>query len=646
MSALAGYWSFDGRPDTAQRCRRMLAAQEVYGPHGSADWDGGEIALGRRLYDTLPEDAHDRQPLTGGGGRYTLVADVRLDNRDALVGDLQIHPSDAAYLSDAAILLAAWERWGEDVFDHLYGDYAFALWDSVERRLLLARDAIGARPLHYHLGDGFMAFASMPKGLHALPEVPYGPDEERAAELLALLPEHGPRSFFKDVSRVEAGHVVILTRTGAARRRHWRPSPEPLRLRGRGEYEEAARHHLDMAVQSRLRGAGSRVGAHLSGGLDSSAVAATAARLMAPSGGQVLAFTSVPRKGYDGATPPSQIGDEGSLAAATAALYPNMEQVLVRPDGRGILDSLDRDFFLFERPLNNTCNQRWMNTINAEAGRRGVNVLLTGALGNCSLSYEGWQLLPELAARGRWLRLAQEGRALVKAGRASWPGVVAAGFGPWIPDGPWRALKRLGQAFQGDVDDYSALNPARRRALDMDARASERGLDFLYRPRRNAVEYRLWVLGRVDLGNSNKGVLGGWGVDLRDPTADRRLLEFCLSLPTEAFLADGVPRALARGALADRLPTAVLGEHRRGKQAADWHEGFTASRDRVREEVERLEEVPAAATALDLARMRRLIDEWPTEGWDTAPVESAYRLALLRGVTSGYFLRKASRSNA
>src|SRR5215217_1167187 len=646
MSALAGYWGFDGRPDAAQCCRRMLGAQEVYGPHGSADWDGGEIALGRRLYDILPEDAHDRQPLIGGGGRYALVADLRLDNREDLARDLGISPGEAAYMPDDAFLLAAWERWGQDVFDYIHGDYAFALWDGAERRLFLARDPVGARPLHYHLGAGFMAFASMPKGLHALPDIPYAPDEERAAELLALLPETGPRSFFKDVSRVEAGHVVAVTAAGAASRRHWNPKSATLKLSGRGEYAEAARHHLDNAVRVRLRGAGRRVGAHLSAGLDSSAIAATAARLMAPTGGEVLAFTSVPRRGYEVSADASRIGDEGALAAATAALYPNMEHVLIRPDGRGVLDTLDRDFFLFERPIVNTCNHRWLNAINAEAGKRGVNVMLNGTLGNYSLSYDGFQLLPELAARGRWLRLFNESRALVKARHASWAGALVASFGPWAPDPLWRALGRLIKGFQGEVEDYTALNPARRRALDIDARARDRGLDVLYRPRGNAVEYRLWALGRVDLGNSNKGALGGWGVDLRDPMGDQKLLEFCLSLPTEAFLADGVPRALARDALADRLPAEVLTERRRGAQAVDWHEAMSASRDRLGEEVERLRDVPAAATALDLERMQTLVKDWPTEGWETASVEQAYRLALLRGVTSGFFLRKASRSNA
>src|SRR4029079_690021 len=117
-----------------------------------------------------------------GAGRYVLVADVRLDNRDELTDVLQIPTTQARSLCDAAALLAAIERWEESCFEHLIGDYAFALWDGTRRRLLLARDPLGQRPLHYHRGDKFLAFASMPKGLHGLADVPYAPDEDRIAE--------------------------------------------------------------------------------------------------------------------------------------------------------------------------------------------------------------------------------------------------------------------------------------------------------------------------------------------------------------------------------------------------------------------------------------------------------------------------------
>ena len=102
MTALAGLWRFDGRPDAAAGCARMLAAQRPYGPHHGAHWSKSDVALGRQLMRVLPEDDFDRQPLIGGGGRYVLVADVRLDNRDELIEILRIPVSQARTLCDAA----------------------------------------------------------------------------------------------------------------------------------------------------------------------------------------------------------------------------------------------------------------------------------------------------------------------------------------------------------------------------------------------------------------------------------------------------------------------------------------------------------------------------------------------------------------
>src|SRR6478736_3066106 len=134
MTAVAGVWRFDGRPDAAEACARMLASLQLYGPHHGAQWSDNDVALGRRLMKVLPEDAFDQQPLIGTEGRYILVADVRLDNRDELTKALSIPVPQARTLSDSAILLAAIERWDESCFERLVGDYAFAAWDSMRRR--------------------------------------------------------------------------------------------------------------------------------------------------------------------------------------------------------------------------------------------------------------------------------------------------------------------------------------------------------------------------------------------------------------------------------------------------------------------------------------------------------------------------------
>ena len=644
MTALAGLWHFDGRPDAAQNCARMLAAQEVYGRHDGAQWSDGDVALGRRLMRVLPEDDFDRQPLIGGGGRYVLVADTRLDNREDLAAALGIPPQQASTLCDASILLAALERWGELCLDHLVGDYAFAFWDGTRRRLLLARDPLGQRPLHYHRSKRLFAFASMPKGLHALSEVPYAPNEERIAECLALMPETGSQSFFQGVERVQPGHVVLITSEGLSSRRHWQPSATRLQLRRPEDYSEALRALLDQAVKCRLRGTGD-VGVYLSGGLDSGAVAATAARLLANSDRRIVALTGVPREGYDGPVPRNRIINEGPLAAATAALYPNIDHVVVPNQGGSPLAGLDRSFFLYDRPLNGLSAAAWTNSLDYAVQKRNLKVTLGGDLGNMGLSYNGLELLPELLSSGRWLHLVREARALVKSRRMRWRGVMANTLGPWCPESLWRWLNKKVNGHALEIGNYTALNPRRLAELDIVSRAKASNLDLAYRPWKNGFAMRLWALQRVDPGNFRKAGLAGWQVDHRDPTADVRLLEFCLSVPTDQFMRGGVQRSLAKRALADRLPREVLEEPRRGLQVADWHEDLTAARRDIVDELGRLDHCAAASQALDLPRLHRLAENWPAGAWERDEVMIPYRYALLRAIAVGHFLRRATGAN-
>jgi asparagine synthase (glutamine-hydrolysing) len=644
VSAIAGLWRFDEKPEPAADCARMLAAQQIYGPHDGRQWSDGPLAVGRRLFRTLPEDAHDRQPLHSRDGRLTLVADLRLDNRDELLARLGLTSLDTGSYCDAAVLLECLERWGEDALDRLVGDFAFALWDAHAQKLLLARDFIGQRPLHYHRARGFFAFASMPKGLHTLAEIPYAPDEQAVAEFVVLIPQWGSRSFFKDIERVEPAHIVTVTRSGVSARRYWQARRSSAG-RQPGDYVEGLRHHLDQATRSQLRGAHGVIGTDLSAGFDSGAVTATAARLLARSGGKVIAFTSVPREGYDWPEPRNRFSDEGPLAAATAAMHPNIEHVLIRTDRYSPLDALDRFFFLFEQPLLNMGNIGWWQAIHLAARERKLDIMLNGQMGNVTISYDGVELLPELLRKGRLIALWREAAGLVTHTDMSWRGALVQTFGPFAPQRLWQWANETFLGQKRDVFEYTAIRAERLAALGLAGIAHQRNLDFSYRPRKDGFAMRAWVMSRVDSGNFQKGALAAWGIDRRSPLAEKRLVEYCLNIPTEQFLANGVPRALAKRALADRMPKVVLNERKKGHQAADWHEGLTTARGEVAAELKRASVCGPAANLLDIERLKRLEENWPRSGWERDEVIRPYRLALLRGIAAGHFLRKASGSN-
>jgi asparagine synthase (glutamine-hydrolysing) len=635
MTALAGFWSLDGRFDPPARCGSMIEAQARYGTRRSAG-SLADLAVAVRLHPLLPEDRLDAQPLIGGDGRFALVADLRLDNRTELASALALEPAEAARLSDSSLLLRALERWGEAAPDRLLGDFAFAFYDARERRLLLARDPLGQRPLFWHRGKGFAAFSSMPCGLHALDLIARRPDETNLIRYLGGLSRTGPGSFFEGIERVEPGHVVTVTPDGTSRRRYWRPARRELRLGSFDDYVEAFRSELDSAVARRLRGAGDLVAAHLSGGWDSNAVAATAARLTAPTGGRVLAFTHVPRDPDGSAAPGHRLADEGGLAAETARLHPNIEHVRMASSGRSPLAGLDLFAALFERPVFNLCNHVWLSEIRTSASAAGARVLLSGEIGNWTISAAPNVLLADFLRQGRWRAWSVEARAMLRDGRARLRGVAASSFGPWIPDFLWRRLK----PFSADLDP-ALTDPIHPRLLA--EVAAERESERLADRRKTYFEQAEAALMEMDWGEHRKGILGGWGIDKRDPTADPRLIDFCLSLPLDALMKDGVRRPLARAALADRVAPAVLAEKRKGYQSPDWHQGLTRDAAGAARLIEAMAADATASRLIDLERLRALVEGWPESGWETPRIQGAYRIGLLKGLTAGHFVLAAGR---
>lgn len=638
MTAIAGLVAWRDPSGLEQSCQAMLAAQAAFGPHARDQCVHGTAAVGRALFRLLPEDRHDRQPLIGGGGSIALVADVRIDNREELGASFGWPRHEAGERSDSHFVLAAYEKWGEGAFNRLSGAFAVAVWDRNARRLLLARDGTGQRPLHYHAGATFFAFATMPSGLHALPEIGRAPDEEALAAIAAMVPPPVGTSYFDGIGELRSGHALIVIEQGIGARRFWEPDTTEIRLPRFEDYVDAYREKLDGAVRAQLRGADGLVAAHLSSGFDSSAVAATAARLLGGGAGKVIALTSSPRLGYDGGAPRGRIADESPVAAEVAAMHPNMEHVIVRPGSERLLDTLLNGEFIGERPHRNMCNNLWWRKLNGIAAARGARVLLTGECGNPTISHGGLLQLADLVGAGRWLRWSAEARALLGGGTVSWRGILANSAGPWMPRGLWALVSGhyLGSAALPGASPLAGREWRARFSRTSGARQKE------LRPPRNSRAYRLELLQGYNSGFSRKEALARWGLDERDPTADQRLIQFCLSLPPEMLLHDGVARPLARAALADRLPHAVLYSRLRGSQFMDWHEHVSAA-DADRLLTQLLQDAPIVAEILDVGNVRRRIAAWPSSGWQTPTAIADYRVGLLRALSAAAFAAWASK---
>lgn len=648
MTAICGSWHWDGHPGAAEDCSRMQSALSIYGRDRSARRDMGEIAFGLQLWRLVPEDRFDRQPLVGGGGRFTLVADGRIDNRPELAEALGLPADRTASMADADFILAAWERWGEDCLDRLYGDYAFALWDSTERVLRLVRDPLGKRPLFVHRSPGHVAFATMAKGLHALPHIPRAPDPEMIRDFLALLPHVGPRSFFAGIERVEPGQMLRLLPDGRAERVDWydRTAVRAPTFARPEAYVEAFRSLFDRAVSDCLRTTSPQVASHLSGGMDSGTVTATAAGLLAARGQRLTAFTHVPLPGAPLMRQARRYGNEGPMAATLAARYANIDHVLVDCAKRQIGDDFDSNFHYFEYPLLNPANSQWGSEIDRLAAARGARLVLNGQFGNATLSCTAYERLAELLGRGRLLAWLRNAIPLARSSQMRAVSVLWRSVGPFVPTPLLSAIRRLGNAYDWSLEGYSALKPAVIQSEAMQARLAEVGMDGRYAPYADARSPRIFMLWRTDyLAQHHKGILASTGVDSRDPTHDRRFVEFSLGLPSEMFLRDGQCRWIFQQAFADRLSPEIMNQRGKGLQAADWATRLRADLPALRSEIERAGHSSTADALMDLPGLLALAAEGPRSNGEDLDEDMAYRCRFLRGLAMAHFLRKLEAGN-
>ena len=625
MTALAAVWSPAGHSALKAQLAAIVRGQTSPTAQASSSHIVGELAFAVVAARSALDGPSTERPLLDSERDLALMADVRIDNR----AELQTALGGGARMvagSDAELVLAAYQKWGEDFVDHLVGDFAVVVWNGRERHLQLFRDPTGQRPLHFlRLGD-VIAVASSPQGLLALPEADRSLNFRHLAQFVADIPRRGPETYFTSVSRVEPGQIVTLGTERVHTRSYWAFPRQTLRLSRVEEYEEAFRERLDEATRARLRGGGNTVGSHLSSGMDSGAVTTTAARLLGS--GTVVAFTSAPREGFSGPSPRGRSPDESATAAALADAYPNIEHHIVRPGAATPLDVVRRDAVLYAEPLGLPCNQVWWSAIHQQARHRGLSVMLTGESGNLTLSAGSLAVLARYLGEGRWLRWWREARQIRGPG-ITWRGVLASSVAPWIPRPLWQSLAR--QANGGSVSEEGAalLQPHYRSYVDSLSRFA-RG----ERPQRNEAVQRWRFLQEHDPGNFRRGVFDHWGLDERDVASDRRLAEFCLSLPPELLLSQGSTRRMARLGLADRIPLSHWTAPR-GYQGADWFE--MVGQEALLAEWNELKQSPAVHQFLDGAVVERVIRSWPREGFATVPVIAKYRLMLLRVMSAARF---------
>ena len=534
---------------------RMTAALSHRGPDASGTHVDGPVGLGHRRLSILDLSPAAAEPISNEDGTLWLTFNGEIYNFRELRKVLEQRHRFRSQ-SDAETILHLYEERGDDAVEALDGMFAFALWDARRRRILLARDRTGKKPLFYHDGPQLFAFASEVKALLVHPEVPRVRDDAALPLYLTYGYVPSPGTFYRGIRALPPGHRLIATEAGLhGPSRYWRARFEDGRVRHRGEAEERFRALLRAAVSRRLI-ADVPLGAFLSGGLDSSSVVA----LMADAGiGRVKTFTIGFAGGHE--------YDERNHARMVAKRFGTEHtEFVVEPKA---LDLIDRLVWHHDGPFGDS--SAVPTYVLAELTRSHVTVALNGDGGDEVFAgylrmYGGavserlprsafrfaaaaLRRLREPADRRHPLRFARrfaEAGSLPLAERyLRWNGYFTSGLQELLrPElHRWAGQERVLETYSEQLQD----------------RPSE-GASFSTLSRLMQLEFETYLPGDLHVKMDRMSM--AHALETRSPFLDTALIEFAAALPDALRMHFGRGKILLRKAMRDVLPASIL---RRGK---------------------------------------------------------------------------------
>jgi asparagine synthase (glutamine-hydrolysing) len=595
MSGILGVYNLDGEVVNRDTLDRMVQTLAHRGSDGTGLWLEGAVGLGHRLLWTTPESLLEKQPELDSTGRFVITADARIDNRDELIQQLEISDRSPEKITDPQLILAAYQHWGQACAEHLLGDFAFAIWDAQTQSIFCARDHFGIKPFYYYKSDRTVAFASEIKALFCVPQVSRRINETRIADYLALLLEDKAITSYEEIWRLPPAHSMVINANGVRLWSYWALQPQPeLHLESDEAYAEAFRSIFTEAVRCRLRSA-LPLASQLSGGLDSSAVTCVARHLLKQENRTPLhtissIFDALPE--CDERSFINTVLEQGDIIPH----YVHADQVGPLSELNYIWNYEDEGFtgpshFLV-----------W--GLHRSAQQSGIRVLLGGFDGDSTVCH-GITRLRELASHGQWQTFRQEAEGVAKhfntpisvllqgyglphlkelASQRRWIDLAIAirqihrhfglsrkrlmlqyGLPTLLPNSVqrWWKTRKNRSASRSEPSSSTELFATlihlefaqriglkeRIQELDNLPEASLTVNDFHWRTLTSGVF--AFTLEQVDR------YAAACSLEVRHPFMDKRLIEFCLSLPSEQKLSQGWSRMIMRRGLANLLPEAI-----------------------------------------------------------------------------------------
>lgn len=539
--------------------RGMADALRHRGPDDEGYYREGEIGLGHRRLSIIDVEG-GRQPLSNEDETIWITYNGEVYNFKILRERLKEKGHSFRTLSDTEVIVHLYEEIGEDFLKELRGMFAFGLWDGKKKRLILARDRIGIKPLYYMHDGEKVIFASEIKGILAYPGIKREVNLRSLCDYLSFLCVPSPRTMFQGIRKLPPAHLLIVEKGRAALHTYWDlplERREPEEEKSEEVLKEEFRSLLREAVQMRLISE-VPLGAFLSGGIDSSSVVAVMAELCS----ERPITTSV---GFD-----EKAFDELSYARRVASQFElDHREYVVRPEA---LEVLDRLVWHFDEPfadpsavptyyLSAMARERVTVALSGDGGdeaflgyRRYFFELLENRLRplfSSPLLRRAVALLAKCYPKADWLPQVFRGKTLLSNLSSS---EEQAYFNSVSPLSPLETRNLLSPGLHREIGDYSPIQTLERffqRGGFADPLARAQYVDI----KTSLVDDILTKVDRMSMAHS---------LEVRVPFLDHKMVEFGFSLPLRWKLRGRQGKYLVKRAMKGRLPREILSRSKKG----------------------------------------------------------------------------------
>ena len=515
------------------------------------------------MLQCTPESAGEILPLQDEASGLSITADARIDNREQLMDEFGVRSGGGRRPADSERILRAYRRWGDACVDYLLGDFAFAVWDERAQALFVARDQMGCKPLYFYCKDDVFVFASSAVAVARVSSLKSGLYEARVFDYLVRELEgvNTSCSWYNEFNRIAPAHCGYFRDGRLSQRAYWTLQPADLsHLNTDADYLAAFTDVYRESVRCRLRSP-TTPASMLSGGLDSSTVVALARELQIAAGGPALrTFSAV-------SAPGEACPETRSIEAILA--QGNLEPSCLSPESVDhFADDLDRVVGSLEDPFDGSWTLLALMSL-AAAGAGG-NVLLTGLDGEYAVGAPT-NYIVLLLRRRQWRRAWSEAQGFSRhyyrgaySPRVLYMYALRACL---LPSALRKVRSKVNAhrryshllATHGISLDFASRVQAAQRVREYDGRNSSGGHLTLPAWHRHAV-----ASPDLTVAIERYERLGSYfGLEMRHPLLDVRLLSFAAALPLEQRVRDGWSKFMLRRLANEKLPQSVA-----------WREGW------------------------------------------------------------------------